>query len=100
MHGKPTHRVGVLGIGGLGHLVVKFAAAFGCDVTAFTFSARKFDEARGFGANHVLATSDSAGVQKIAGTFDLLISAVNVPVDWDAMINTLAPNGRLPLVGA
>ena len=100
MYGKPAHRVGVLGIGGLGHLAVKFAAASGCDVTAFTSREAKFDEARGFGANHVLASSDSAGIHKLAGSLDLLISTVNVRVDWGAMIDLLAPNGRLHFVGA
>ena len=48
MHAKPSSRVGIIGIGGLGHMAVKFAAAYGCDVTAFTSSESKFDEAKGF----------------------------------------------------
>lgn len=100
MHAKPTSRVGIIGIGGLGHMAVKFAAAYGCDVTAFTSSDRKFDEARGFGADHVLATRDADAIKKLAGSLDLLISTVNVPLDWQAMINSLAPNGRLHVVGA
>jgi uncharacterized zinc-type alcohol dehydrogenase-like protein len=96
---KPTARVGIIGIGGLGHMAVKFAAAYGCDVTAFTSSENKFDEAKGFGANHVLTTKDSAAIKKLGGSFDLLISTVNVPLDWDAIIGTLAPNGRLHVVG-
>jgi uncharacterized zinc-type alcohol dehydrogenase-like protein len=99
-HAKPTSRVGIIGIGGLGHMAVKFAAAYGCDVTAFTSSESKFDEARHFGANHVVATRDSAAIKKLAGRFDLLISTVNVPLDWDAMIGALAPKGRLHVVGA
>jgi alcohol/geraniol dehydrogenase (NADP+) len=51
-YAKPTDRVGIIGIGGLGHMAVKFAAAYGCDVTAFTASESKFEEAKGFGANH------------------------------------------------
>ena len=99
MYAKPTDRVGIIGIGGLGHMAVKFATAYGCDVTAFTSSASKFEEAKGFGANHVVASKDSAAIKKLAGTFDLLISTVNVPLDWDAIIGTLAPNGRLHVVG-
>ncbi len=100
MHARPTDRVGIIGIGGLGHMAVKFAAAYGCDVTAFTSSERKFDEAKGFGANHIVSSKDSAGIKKLGGSFDLLISTVNVPLDWDAMIGSLAPNGRLHVVGA
>jgi uncharacterized zinc-type alcohol dehydrogenase-like protein len=100
MYVKPTHRVGIIGIGGLGHMAVKFAHAYGCDVTAFTSSPGKFDEAKGFGANHVLSSTDSAAIKKLSGSFDLLISTVNVKLDWDAMIDTLAPNGRLHIVGA
>jgi len=100
MYANPTSRVGIIGIGGLGHMAVKFAAAYGCDVTAFTSSESKFDEARSFGANQVVSSKDSAAIKKLAGSFDLLISTVNVPLDWDAMINSLAPNGRLHNVGA
>ena len=99
-YAKPTDRVGIIGIGGLGHMAVKFAAAYGCDVTAFTSSESKFDEARGFGAHHVVSSKDSTAIKKLAGTLDLLISTVNVPLDWDALVSTLAPNGRLHVVGA
>ena len=97
---KPTDRVGVIGIGGLGHMGVKFAHAYGCNVTAFTSSERKFDEARGFGADHVVSSRDSAAIKKLSGSFDLLICTVNVSLDWDGLIAALAPNGRLHVVGA
>jgi alcohol/geraniol dehydrogenase (NADP+) len=97
---RPTDRVGIIGIGGLGHMAVKFAAAYGCDVTAFTSSESKFDEAKGFGANHVVSSKNAAAIRKLAGSFDLLISTVNVKLDWDALIATLAPNGRLHVAGA
>ena len=100
LHARPTDRVGIIGIGGLGHMAVKFAAAYGCDVTAFTSSEGKFDEAKGFGANHVVSSRDSAAIKKLGGSFDLLISTVNAKLDWDAIIGTLAPNGRLHVVGA
>jgi alcohol/geraniol dehydrogenase (NADP+) len=100
MYAKPTSRVGIVGIGGLGHMGVKFAAAYGCDVTAFTSSESKFDEARGFGAHHVVSSRDSASINKLAGSLDLLIITVNVALDWEALIATLAPNGRMHVVGA
>ena len=100
MFAKPTDRVGIVGIGGLGHMAVKFAAAYGCDVTAFTSTESKFEEAKGFGANHVVLSTDSAAIRKLGGSFDLLISTVNAKLDWDAMLGTLAPKGRLHIVGA
>ncbi|MGD1018685.1 MAG: NAD(P)-dependent alcohol dehydrogenase [Verrucomicrobiia bacterium] len=98
-YAKPTDRVGIIGIGGLGHMAVKFAAAYGCDVTAFTSSESKFEEAKGFGANHVVSSKDSTAIKKLGGSFNLLISTVNATLDWDAMIGALAPNGRLHVVG-
>jgi alcohol/geraniol dehydrogenase (NADP+) len=100
MYAKGTSRVGIVGIGGLGHMGVKFAAAYGCEVTAFTSSEAKFDEARQFGAHHVASSRDSAAIKKLAGTLDLLITTVNVPLDWAALIATLAPGGRMHIVGA
>jgi uncharacterized zinc-type alcohol dehydrogenase-like protein len=100
MHARPSGRVGVVGIGGLGHMAVKFAAAYGCEVTAFTSSPGKFDEARGFGAHRVVATRDGDAVRRLAGSIDLLLVTVNVPLDWDAMLSTLAPRGRMHVVGA
>ena len=99
-HARATHRVGIVGIGGLGHMAVKFAAAFGCEVTAFTSSERKFDEARGFGAHHVVSSRDSAAIGRLAGSLDLILNTVNVPLDWPAFIAALAPKGRLHLLGA
>jgi alcohol/geraniol dehydrogenase (NADP+) len=99
-YARPTSRVGIVGIGGLGHMAVKFAAAMGCEVTAFTSSERKFDEARGFGAHHVVASRDSTAINQQAGQLDVVLSTVNVKLDWDAYIAALAPNGRLHVVGA
>lgn len=100
MYAKPTSRVGIVGIGGLGHMGVKFAAAYGCEVTAFTSSPSKFDEARGFGAHHVVSSRDATAIANLAGKLDLLIVTVAVPLDWNGLINTLAPHGRLHVVGA
>lgn len=100
MHSKSTSRVGVVGIGGLGHMAVKFSAAMGSEVTAFTSSAGKFDEAKAFGAHNVVASRDSNAIKTLAGKLDLLLVTVNVTLDWEAMIGTLAPNGRMHVVGA
>ena len=99
MYAKPTSSVGIVGIGGLGHMGVKFAAAYGCDVTAFTSNESKFDEARGFGANHVVSSRDSAAIKKLANSLDLLVVTVNATLDWPALIGALAPNGRMHVVG-
>jgi uncharacterized zinc-type alcohol dehydrogenase-like protein len=96
----PTARVGVIGIGGLGHLALKFCKAWGCEVTAFTSSDSKVEEARAFGAHHVVSTHDSAAIAKLAGRFDLIIDTVNVTLDWPALLDALAPNGKLHVVGA
>ena len=95
----PTARVGVVGIGGLGHMAVKFAAAWGCEVTAFTSNPAKAEEARGFGAHRVVASRDAAALKAIAGSLDLLIVTVNVAMDWNALLGTLAKKGRMHVVG-
>jgi uncharacterized zinc-type alcohol dehydrogenase-like protein len=100
MYARPTSRVGIVGIGGLGHLGVKFAAAYGCEVTAFTSSEGKFAEARAFGAHHAVSSRDSDAIKKLAGVFDLLIVTVNVALDWGSLMAALAPNGRMHVVGA
>ena len=96
----PTARVAVVGIGGLGHMALKFCRAWGCEVTAFTTSASKEEEARAFGAHHVVTTGDAAALQALAGHFDLIIDTVNVPLDWSGLLAALAPKGKLHVVGA
>ncbi len=96
----PTHRVGVIGIGGLGHKALQFANKWGCDVTAFTSSASKADEARQMGAHHVIDTHSKEGLAKAAGSFDFIISTVNANLDWPAYLAALAPKGSLHVVGA
>jgi uncharacterized zinc-type alcohol dehydrogenase-like protein len=97
---KPTDRVAVIGIGGLGHLALRFLNKWGCEVTAFTSSDSKHEEARRLGAHHVANTRDAAALKRLTGAFDFVMSTVNVPLDWDAIIGTLGPKGRLHIVGA
>lgn len=97
---KPTARVGIVGIGGLGHMALQFAKAWGCEVTAFSSSPEKESEARGFGADQVINSRDPEAIKKAATSFDFILSTVNVPLDWEAYIGALRPQGRLHLVGA
>lgn len=97
---KPTDRVGVIGIGGLGHLALQFLNKWGCEVTAFTSSESKADEARKLGAHHVVGTRDKGALAKLAGSFDFILVTANVTLDWDAYLAALAPDGRLHFVGA
>lgn len=100
-HGvRPTDRVGVVGIGGLGHMAVRFLNAWGCEVTAFTSSEGKRDEALALGAHRVVASTDSKAIRQLAGSLDFVLVTANVPLDWNAFIGTLAPKGRLHVVGA
>lgn len=97
---RPTHRVGVVGIGGLGHMAVQFLRAWGCDVTAFTSSAGKFDEARSLGAHHAVDSRDSKVIARLRGSLDFILVTANVKLDWNAYLAALAPRGRLHFVGA
>lgn len=97
---SPAVRAGVVGIGGLGHMALKFLRAWGCDVTAFTSSASKFEEAKGMGAHRAVSSRDGDAIRALAGSLDFLLVTVNVPLDWDALMATLAPDGRLHVVGA
>jgi len=97
---KPTDKVAVIGIGGLGHLAVKFLSAWGCEVTAFTSSESKKQEALAMGAHHTLNSRDVNEIKAAAGRFDFIISTVNVKLDWNLYLSTLGPRGRLHFVGA
>jgi alcohol/geraniol dehydrogenase (NADP+) len=96
---KATDKVGVIGIGGLGHLALQFLNKWGCEVTAFTSSASKADEARLMGAHVVVNSKSDIELETVAGKFDFIISTVNVELNWLAFLKTLAPNGRLHFVG-
>jgi len=97
---KPTDRVAVIGIGGLGHIALQFLNAWGCEVTAFTSSQSKRQEAINLGAHNTLNSRDQGEIEAAAGSFDFIISTVNVKLDWNLYVNTLKPKGRLHFVGA
>lgn len=97
---SPTARVGIIGIGGLGHMALQFANKWGCEVHAFTTSDSKEAEARKLGAHYVHNTKRDGALQELAGSLDLIISTINAPLDVPGLLGTLAPNGRLHVVGA
>lgn len=96
---RPTDRAGVIGIGGLGHLAIRFLDAWGCEVTAFSSSPEKEKDARAFGADHFIDSRNPDMLKSVANSFDFIISTVNAPLDWNAYIGALRPKGRLHFVG-
>ena len=97
---SPTDRVGVVGIGGLGHMALAFLNKWGCEVTAFTSSESKRDEALTLGAHRVVNSRDDAALAAEAGRFDLILNTANADLNWDALIGALGPRGVLHNVGA
>jgi len=95
----PTSRVAVVGIGGLGHLGLQFAKAFGAEVTALSTSKDKEEEARELGADGFVNTRDMGEMKKIAGSFDLIVSTVSADQEWPALVASLRPKGTLCVVG-
>jgi len=96
---KPTDRIGIVGIGGLGHLAVQFARAWGCEVTAFTTSMDKEAELKELGAHKVVNSKDENAIKALRGQFDMVLSTVNVTLPWNRYMSALAPEGRLITVG-
>lgn len=96
----PGKKVGVVGIGGLGHMGVKFAHAMGAHTVVFTTSPSKREDALRLGADEVVISSDANAMQKHAGSFDFILDAVSADHDINACINLLARDGNITLVGA
>ncbi|MFR0673258.1 NAD(P)-dependent alcohol dehydrogenase [Enterobacterales bacterium AW_CKDN230030176-1A_HGKHYDSX7] len=95
----PGHKVGVLGMGGLGHMGIKFAKALGAEVTLFTRSAAKAEEARRQGADHVIVSTDAEQMRAAAGRFDFLLDTIPVQHDINPYLETLTFGGVHILVG-
>jgi uncharacterized zinc-type alcohol dehydrogenase-like protein len=93
-------KVGVVGLGGLGHMGVKFARAFGAHVVVFTTSPGKKEDALRLGADEVVVSRNADEMQKHAGSFDFILDAVSADHDINAYINLLGRDGNLTLVGA
>lgn len=96
---KPWHKVGVVGIGGLGHLAIRFAKAFGCEVTAFSNSPDKEREARAFGASRFIASTDTNAMGTAKNSLDFVISTPFSDLDWSAYVECLKLDGTLCFVG-
>jgi uncharacterized zinc-type alcohol dehydrogenase-like protein len=99
-HGvNPSSRVGIVGIGGLGHLAIQFARGFGAHVTAFSTSAAKEEDARALGAHSFVNSRESKAMKEVAGTMDFVLSTINADQDWGVYLQTLRPTGTLCFVG-
>jgi len=96
----PGKKVGIVGIGGLGHMGIKLAHALGAHVVAFTTSPDKIADARKLGADEIVISKDEAQMQKHAGSFDLIINTVAAPHNLDAYMVLLKRDGAQVLVGA
>ena len=93
-------KVGIVGLGGLGHMGVKFAHALGADVVVFTTSPKKKEDALRLGADEVVISRNAEEMQKHAGSFDFILDAVSADHDINAYINLLRRDGNITLVGA
>ena len=96
----PGKRVAVVGLGGLGHMAVKIAAAMGAEVTVLSQSLKKQEDGLRLGAQHYHATSDPDTFSQLAGRFDLIVNTVSAAIDVDAYLSLLAVDGTLVNVGA
>ena len=97
---RPDMKVGVIGIGGLGHLAIQFAQALGCEVTAFSSSPNKEAEARVFGADHFLDLTDEDQLAAATNSLDFILATPNVDLNWQNFVDILRPKGNLCFVGA
>ena len=95
----PGSKIGVVGLGGLGHMAVKFGASFGAEVTLFSTSPDKEADAKKLGAHHFAMTKDPATFKKLAGQLDFIIDTVSAPHDYSAYLGTLKLDGTMVCVG-
>jgi alcohol dehydrogenase (NADP+) len=97
---KQGQRVGVVGLGGLGHMAVKLAASMGAEVTVLSSSSGKRDDAQRLGAHDFVVTKESGAFKRLAGRFDFIIDSVSAPHDYNMYLGSLRAHGVLVLVGA
>jgi uncharacterized zinc-type alcohol dehydrogenase-like protein len=96
---NPTSRVGIVGIGGLGHIAIQFARVFGAEVTAFSSSAGKEEEVRALGAHNFVNSRESKAMKEVVGKLDFILTTVNADQDWGVYLSALRPMGTLCFVG-
>jgi uncharacterized zinc-type alcohol dehydrogenase-like protein len=96
---RPAQKIGVIGVGGLGHLALQFAHALGHDVTAISSSPEKKQEALVFGADHFMSSDDQISLEQAEFSFDLLLCTAHGKINWEALLQILKKNGLLVLVG-
>jgi uncharacterized zinc-type alcohol dehydrogenase-like protein len=94
------HKLGVLGLGGLGHMAVKFGAAFGAEVTVLSTSPSKKDDAQRLGAHKFILTTDAEQIKKVTGYFDFILDTVSAEHDYNFYLSLLKSNGAHICVGA
>ncbi|WP_035483577.1 NADPH-dependent aldehyde reductase Ahr [Gaetbulibacter saemankumensis] len=97
---QPTDKVGVIGVGGLGHMAIKFLKAWGCEVIAFSSNPNKEEAILKMGAHRVINSTNSEDLESIAGSLNFILNTTNVTLDWNAYLGVLAPQGKLHNVGA
>jgi uncharacterized zinc-type alcohol dehydrogenase-like protein len=95
----PEQRVGVVGLGGLGHMAVKLAASMGAEVTVFSTSKTKEQDARRLGAQDFVVSLDAKNLDALANRFDFILDAVSAPHDVNAYLNLLRRDGAVAMVG-
>ena len=96
---RPGQKVGIVGLGGLGHMGVKLAVSMGAEVTVFSTSPSKRDDALKLGAHHFVVTTDPAQLSPLKGTFDLILDAVSAEHDLNIYLALLGLNGVMVIVG-
>ena len=97
---KPTDKVRVIGIGGLGHMAIKFLKYWGCEVIAFSSNPDKSEEILEMGASRVVNSRNTEELATIAGQLNFILNTANVTLDWNAYLSCLSPKGKFHTVGA
>lgn len=97
---KATDKVGVIGIGGLGHMALKFLNKWGCEVVAFSSNPNKKEQILAMGATKVINSRDPKELETISGSLDFILNTTNVSLDWNSYLTALGPKGKFHTVGA